>query len=143
MATRDTADLGESHPPRQESIDAFNAIEHELKKQFIHLRHDHDKHEPESFAAARDLSDHELASFSVDDFVLVRVATTAYGIILFGKLRLPALPGAYVHFRAFSEGKDQDALFHSFHTQDAEDANGHKTYRTLFTEDEPLDWFDA
>ena len=89
------------------------------------------------------MSDHDLVRFSQDDFVLVRVATTAYGIILFGKLRLPALPGAYVHFRAFSEGPDDDALFHSFHTEDREDEAGHKTFRTLFTEDEPLDWFDA
>ena len=96
------------------------------------------------------MSDHELASFSADDLVLVRVATTAYGLILFGKLRIPAVASggdentpAYVHFRAFSEGPEQPALFHSFHTADIEDADGHKTFRTLFTFDEPLVWFDA
>ncbi len=82
----------------------------------------------------------------------MRVATTAYGLILFGKLRIPALPtdanaggpsAAFVHFRAFTDGPNKEALFHSFHTADAEDEEGHKTFRTLFTEEDPLLWFDS
>jgi hypothetical protein len=96
----------------------------------------------------RNISDHELASFGADDFVLVRIASTAYGLVLFGKLRIPALADsgtstAYVHFRAFSEGPEQPALFHSFHTADTEAADGHKTFRSLFTEDDQLEWFDS
>ncbi|CAK7203331.1 hypothetical protein SEUCBS139899_006062 [Sporothrix eucalyptigena] len=150
MATKETADIGAPHEPKEASIKAFGEIEAELKKQLVHLRHEHDKHEPQCFASARHVSDHQLASFSAEDFVLVRVATTAYGLILFGKLRIPALASgggsstpAYVHFRAFSEGPDQPALFHSFHTADTEDADGNKTFRSLFTADEPLVWFDA
>ncbi|ERT00265.1 uncharacterized protein SPSK_09889 [Sporothrix schenckii 1099-18] len=148
QATKETSDLGEAHVPKAASVTAFGEIEHELKTQLVHLRHEHDKHEPESFAVARNISDHDLASFSADDFVLVRVASTAYGLILFGKLRLPALAQsgsrtAYVHFRAFSEGPDQPAKFHSFHTADIESADGHKSFRSLFAKDDPLDWFDA
>lgn len=93
------------------------------------------------------MGDHELTAFAAHDFVLVRVAATAYGLILFGKLRIPALAKggdapAFVHFRAFSEGPDQEAKFHSFHTADTEDAEGHKSFRSLFTEAEPLEWFD-
>lgn len=93
-----------------------------------------------------ELSDHELAGFGVGDFKLVRVATSAYGIHLFGKLRIPALPDsgpAYVHFRAFSEGPGQEAKFHSIYTEEKDDGSGRKTFRAIFTKDDPLDWFDA
>ncbi|EFX05756.1 hypothetical protein CMQ_3825 [Grosmannia clavigera kw1407] len=155
MATRETADLGEAHLPKHESIKAFGEIEHELRKQLVHLRHDHDKHQPESFAAASGLSDHELASFTSHDLVLVRVASTAYGIILFGKLRIPALVAAaggdeaapaYVHFRAFDEGPNSKACFHSFYTREidtpTDEGDGHlHTYQTLLPATEALEWF--
>ncbi|OAA59831.1 hypothetical protein SPI_06029 [Niveomyces insectorum RCEF 264] len=153
MATKETADLGPAHAPKPEAIHAFHEIEHELKKQLVHLRHEHNKHEPESFAAARHLSDAALVDFTAADFVAVRVATTAYGLILFGKLRIPALPTnanaggpspAFVHFRAFTEGPAEPARFHSFHTAESTDAaDGRKTFRSLFTADDPLEWFDA
>ncbi|CAK7272779.1 hypothetical protein SEPCBS57363_005320 [Sporothrix epigloea] len=142
--------MGVAHKPKEASIKAFGEIEHELKQKLVHLRRDHDKHEPQSFAAARQLSDEQLSSFSADDFVLVRVATTAYGLVLFGKLRIPALASggdsktpAYVHFRAFSAGPDQPALFHSFQTADLEDAQGNKTFHSIFTADDSLVWFNA
>ncbi len=94
----------------------------------------------------RDLSDKELGHFNVDNFELVRVGESAYGIILFGKVRIPALPDsgpAYIHFRAFSDGPDQQAKFHSIHTEEKEGPDGHKTFRTLFTKDDALDWFDS
>lgn len=62
------------------------------------------------------LSDAELAGFSADDFSLVRAATSAYGHHLFGKVRIPALPDegpAYIHFRAFTPGPDEQASLHS------------------------------
>lgn len=113
----------------------------------MHLRHTHDKHEPEYFAAVRHLSDHELAGFTADDFVEVRAAVSAYGVILFGRLRVPAMPEdgpAYVHFRIFSTGPDDEAKFHSFHTEEKEDADGGgKSFRAIFTKNDPLEWFDA
>lgn len=41
-ATAETVKLGPPHAPKQESIKAFKEIEHELKKQLVHYRHDHD-----------------------------------------------------------------------------------------------------
>jgi hypothetical protein len=74
------------------------------------------EHEPEYFAAVTHLSDAQLAGFSADDFCLVRAATSAYGHHLFGKVRIPALPDegpAYIHFRAFTAGPDDEAKLHS------------------------------
>ena len=51
-ATKETCDLGEAHAPKEASIKAFGEFEHELKKRLVHLRHEHDKHEPQNFAAA-------------------------------------------------------------------------------------------
>jgi len=143
MATKETADLGAVHPPKAESIKAFKEIEHELKHELVKLRHQHDKHEKEYFAAVADLSDADLAGFSADDFEAVRVAATAYGLILFGKLRIPAQPGAYLHFRAYSAGPDDEAKFHSFHTEETEEADGNKKFRAIFTKNDELDWFDT
>src|SRR3954468_2389412 len=80
--------------------------------------HDHQLSYPYSH-----LSDTELASFSADDFREVRVAATAYGIILFGRIRLPPIAEdgpCYVHFRAFTTGPDEQAKFHSIHTEEKE-----------------------
>ncbi len=41
-ATAETVKLGPPHAPKQESIKAFKEIEHELKRQLVHIRHDHD-----------------------------------------------------------------------------------------------------
>ena len=73
----------------------------------------------EYFAAVEHLSDAELAGFAIDDLHQVRVAVSAYGIHVFGKLRIPALPDdgpAYIHFRAFTSGPDDDAKLHSIRT---------------------------
>lgn len=93
-----------------------------------------------------DLSDHDLAGFTAENFEQVRVAASAYGIHLFGKLRIPAMPAdgpCYVHFRAFSEGPDSEARFHCIHTEEKEEAGGGKTFRAIFTKNDALDWFDT
>ncbi|KAJ9157288.1 hypothetical protein NKR23_g129 [Pleurostoma richardsiae] len=147
MATAETIDLGPEHEPKEESIKAFKEIEHELKKELVHLRHDHDKHEKEYFEAVSHLSDHDLAAFSDADFVAVRVAVTAYGLHLLGKLRIPACPDtgpAYVHFRIFEPvGGEEPARLHSIHTEEAPDESGGTKYRAIFTRDDPLEWFDT
>ncbi len=92
------------------------------------------------------LSDHELAGFGAHDFELVRVGVTAYGIILFGKVRIPDLPDsgpAYLHFRAFTEGPGEPGKFHSLRSEEKTDEHGTKTFRAIFTKDDPLDWFTA
>lgn len=54
--------------------------------------------------------------FGADDFQQVRVAASAYGLHVFGKVRIPALSNegpAYVHFRAFTLGPDDQASLHA------------------------------
>jgi len=41
-ATAETVKLGPPHEPKEESIKAFKEVEHELKKQLVHIRHQHD-----------------------------------------------------------------------------------------------------
>ncbi|KAK4458903.1 hypothetical protein QBC42DRAFT_275744 [Cladorrhinum samala] len=146
MATADTVELGAAHEPKEESYRLFEQIEHELKKTLVHMRHEYNKHEVEYFAAVEHLSDAELAGFAIDDLHQVRVAVSAYGIHFFGKLRIPALPDdgpAYIHFRAFTSGPDDDAKLHSIHTEDKEESDGGHTFRAIFTKADPLEWFDT
>jgi len=92
------------------------------------------------------LDDSELTRFTAEDFQEVRVAVTAYGIILFGKVRIPAMPEdgpACIQFRAFTAGPDDEAKLHSIHTEEKEDAEGGRSYRAIFRADEPLEWFDS
>jgi hypothetical protein len=99
------------------------------------------------------LSDDELASFSFpDDLELVRVANSAYGLHLFGKVKLPASDGGYIHVRVFvaaeegTDGKTEDervATLHSIHTEDVEGNSGERTYRAIFTQNDPLEWFET
>lgn len=180
QATAETVELGEPHPPKQESLRIFEELQSELKHELIKLRHNHDskasstpahslrpirsqsgregtklsivyliylqEHEPEYFAAVRDLSDKDLAeAFAVENFKEVRVAKSAYGIHLFGKVRIPSMPAdgpAYIHFRLFSTGADDPAKLHAFHTEEKEEEGGGKTFRAIFTDRDPLEWFD-
>jgi len=41
MATAETVELGLAHEPKEESINAFNDIEVELKTKLQHLRHEY------------------------------------------------------------------------------------------------------
>ncbi|KAF4974502.1 hypothetical protein FZEAL_8598 [Fusarium zealandicum] len=146
MATAETVDLGPAHPPKEDAIIAFDQILPDLKKNLVHLRRDYAKHEPEYFAAAEQLSEQDLAGFSADDFDSVRVATSAYGIHLFGRVRIPALSDdgpSYIHFRAFIGGGDEPPKLHSIHTEERDDSSGGKTYRAIFTKDDELEWFDT
>lgn len=74
------------------------------------------------------------------------MASSAYGIHLFGKLRIPALPDsgpAYVHFRAFSPGPGEDATLHSIHTEESKEPGGGLKFRAIFSKDDPIEWFDT
>ncbi|KAI1807336.1 hypothetical protein F4811DRAFT_506572 [Daldinia bambusicola] len=150
MATAETVELGPPHPPKEESLKVFSEIEHELKKTLLHMKHTYLKHEPEYFAPVQSLSDTDLTSFSPSDLSAVRVGTSAYGLHLFGKLRLPAMPDsgpAYIHFRAFVGGDGHNepgvATLHGIHTEDREEPDGGHAYRAVFTKDDPLEWFDT
>ncbi|KAF4831053.1 hypothetical protein CGCSCA4_v014101 [Colletotrichum siamense] len=169
MATAETVDLGPVHEPKEESIKVFKDIEHELKKELLHTRREYQsknpafvgrdlqvhqlmsnpvpEHEREYFQAVEELDDDQLAGFSSKDLVAVRVAVSAYGVHLFGKIRIPAMSDsgpAYIHFRAFDvPGGDEPAKLHSIHTEEKEHSDGDKTYRAIFTKNDPLEWFDT
>jgi len=149
MATADTVQLGPPHEPKAESITAFREIEVELKKTLQHLRHDCNKHEPSYFAAVNHLSDKQLTTFSADDLVVVRLAESSYGLHLFGKVLLPesdanAFPpkgsAAYFMFRAFIAGGQ--VKLHCIHLEELDKADGTKSFRAIFRQDDPLEWFE-
>ncbi|KAF7551712.1 hypothetical protein G7046_g7642 [Stylonectria norvegica] len=146
MATAETVDLGPPHAPKEDSIEAFNTILLDIKKSIVHLRHSYNKHEKEYFAAVETLDDHQLAGFTAENLEQVRVAVSAYGLHLFGKVRIPALPEsgpAYIHFRAFIGGGGEPPKLHSIHTEEKDDPSGGKTYRAIFTKDDELEWFET
>ncbi|KAI1153234.1 hypothetical protein F4825DRAFT_274958 [Nemania diffusa] len=146
MATAETVDLGPPHAPKEESLRAFAEVEPDLKRELLHLKHTYLKHEPEYFAAVQHLPDSELTGFGSADFETVRVAQSAYGIHLLGKVRIPALPAdeggpAYLHVRLFVS--DEPAKLHGIHTEEREEPGGGKRYRAIFTRDDALEWFDT
>ncbi|KAF4630101.1 hypothetical protein G7Y89_g8037 [Cudoniella acicularis] len=152
MATAETVSMGPVHTPKEESIKAFNEIEVELKKNIQHLRHETAKHEPQYFYRVKNLTDHQLTNFSADDLKEVRIATSAYGMHLFGKVLLPesdpshSFPenphDAYFLFRAFIPGGAESAKLHCIHMEEKELPNGDKVFKAIFNQDEPLEWFD-
>jgi len=153
MATAETVTLGVAHPPQEESIKAFTEIELDLKKTLQHLRHETNKHEPAYFAAVHRLSDQQLTNFSSDDLVEVRLATSAYGKHLFGKVLLPesdpthSYPSkgsdCYFMFRAFIGGGAETAKLHGIHMEEIENDDGSKTFKAIFFGHDKIEWFDV
>jgi hypothetical protein len=102
------------------------------------------EHEPEYFAPVQHLSDGDLTSFSSADLESVRVASSAYGIHLLGKVRIPAMSDdgpAYLHVRIFIS--DDPAKLHCIHTEERDEPDGGKRFRAIFTKEDPLEWFDT
>ncbi|KAF2678261.1 hypothetical protein K458DRAFT_423209 [Lentithecium fluviatile CBS 122367] len=152
MATEETVQLNEAHAPHQASIDALDSVLSTLKHELIKLRHNHDKHEPEYFRAVASLSDADLTSFTSSDLSTVRVANSAYGLHLFGKIKIPTLDNAYIHIRIFGSAKEgtdgsstdeRDYKFHSIHTEEVVKGDGDRVYRAIFGKDDALEWFDT
>lgn len=110
------------------------------------------EHEPEYFRAVKSLSDDELTSFSSSDLEAVRVAVSAYGLHLFGKVKIPSLDDAYIHVRIFGSAKDgtdgssadeREYKLHSIHTEEVVKDDGDRVYRAIFGKNDELDWFDT
>ncbi|KAI5123699.1 hypothetical protein M0805_001725 [Coniferiporia weirii] len=151
MATREIVELNEPHPPHPNAIEAFEVVEHAIKAAILKSRHHWDAHEPRMWARAAGLSNEQLVDFSIaKDLVLVRSGPTAYGTIIFGKLRIPAVnddEGAgFVHVRIHDPPNkgDSDVLFHSILTDEgSRDADGHPTtWNAIQTMDTPLEFFN-
>ncbi|KAG4443592.1 hypothetical protein IFR05_000969 [Cadophora sp. M221] len=153
MATAETVTMGLPHPPKEESIKAFNEIEVDLKKMLQHLRHETDKHEAEYFAAVKNLSNEQLTNFSSNDLKEVRVAQSAYGLHLLGKVLLPDSDSShadsnkgsdcYFMFRAFIPGEAETAKLHCIHMEEIEKPDGDKVFRAIYFQNDPLEWFDT
>ncbi|KAF2096512.1 hypothetical protein NA57DRAFT_78115 [Rhizodiscina lignyota] len=155
MADAETCELSASHPPKPAATKSFTALLPEIKHQLIHLRHDHDKHEPEYFQDVAALSDVDLTAFDSDDIVAVRAGKVAYGVLIFGKVRLGKSNGGYIFVRWFVGGDDLDGdgvveasegeveyKFHSFYTEDRHDAKpGERKYRAIMGEADELFFF--
>lgn len=154
MADADTCELTPSHPPKPASVKSFKAILPEIRRQLVHLRHNHDKHEPEYFSAVADLSDDDLSSFDESDLVAVRAGRVAYGMIVFGKVKIPKSKDGYVFVRWFVGGDDVDGdgtveadegeikyKLHSFYTEEKDDGKGGKRYRAIMGESDELFFF--
>ena len=110
------------------------------------------EHEPEYFRAVKDLSDADLASISASDLESVRVAVSAYGLHLFGKVKVPAADNAYIHIRVFGSAKDgtdgerleeREYKLHSIHTEEVIKDDGDRVYRAIFGKEDALEWFDT
>jgi hypothetical protein len=171
MADASTCELSASHPPKPSAIKSFTLLLPEIKKQLVHLRHKHDKHEPEViltcclsqltltlpkyFSAVSSLSDDELAGFTADDLVAVRAGAVAYGIIIFGKVKIPAAKldsgSGYIFVRWFAGGDDSDGdgkvqkdeveyKFHSIYTEEKHDGDDIK-FRAIMGESDDLFFF--
>ncbi|CAN9083893.1 unnamed protein product [Alternaria alternata] len=152
MATEETVDLSPAHAPQPASVDAFSSVLDTVKQELVKLRRDHDKHEPEYFRAVKHLSDTDLVSFTAEDLESVRAAVTAYGLHLFGQVKLPALDNGYIHIRIFGAAKDgtdgssldeREYSLHSIHTEEVIKEDGDRVYRAIFGKDDALEWFET
>lgn len=77
-----------------------------------------------------------------DNLEEVRVGTSAYGLHIFGKVLLPETGGSgYIQFRAFAAG-DVTKL-HSIHTEEKEHEDGSRSYKAIFSQSDPLEWFET
>jgi len=164
MATAETVQLGDIHAPKEDSIIAFKKIETELKKKLQHLRHETNssspflsplqspfpslthfpiEHEPQYFAPISHVPDHTLTSFTSSSLTSVRVATSAYGLHLLGKVLIPETEDKYFMFRAFIPGDSDTATLHCIHMEET-DVGGEegKFFRAIFEEEDELKWFD-
>lgn len=72
----------------------------------------------------------------------VRVATSAYGLHVFGKVKLPeAHDDAFIHIRVFVAG--ETVKLHCIHTEEVEEPDGNKRFRAIFAQKDALEWFDT
>ncbi|KAK0552335.1 vacuolar protein sorting/targeting protein PEP1 [Tilletia horrida] len=157
MASNEDIKLSEEHPPTARAITAFKTIEGSIKNHMIKLRRDWNKHEPRMWAATEGLSDEELTNWTAEkDLVGTRAGAVAYGVIIFGRIRIPALSkSGYVFVRIFDpsdEAKsDRDVEFHSIFTNEIRNpATAHEVgkendiidYRAIQTDEDKLEFFN-
>ncbi|KAE8233939.1 hypothetical protein CF326_g1022 [Tilletia indica] len=157
MASAEDIKLSAEHPPTERAIAAFTTIESKIKSQIIKSRSDWNKHEPRMWAATEGLNEEQLSDWSAaKDLVGIRAGSVSYGVIIFGRIRIPALssPG-YVFVRIFDPSdearSDRDVEFHSLFTNEIRnpataDEPGKENeivdYRAIQTDDDKLEFFN-
>ncbi|KAF8160825.1 hypothetical protein B0H34DRAFT_698262 [Crassisporium funariophilum] len=151
MASNEQITLNEPHPPQENAIEAFNILLPTIKSEIVKSRRDWDKHEPRMWSRAASLSDSELVSFEIEkDLVEIRSASTSYGTIILGKIRLPAVNDeqgeGFIHVRIHDPPNrgTEDVRFHSLFTDEgrknAEDPP--TSWCAIQTESKPLEFFN-
>ncbi|KAL8292085.1 hypothetical protein RQP46_001551 [Phenoliferia psychrophenolica] len=95
------------------------------------------------------ISDDDLTGWSLkDDLISIRSGPTAYGTILIGKLRIPAVKDAqgegFVHVRVHDPPAHgtQDVTFHSFFTDEVREDDKVVDWRAIQTNDRALEFFN-
>ena len=49
---------------------------------------------------------------------------------------------AYFHFRAFVPGGAETARLHCIQMQQIDETDGNKNFKSIFSKNDPLEWFD-
>ncbi|KAG8959487.1 hypothetical protein FRC03_007914 [Tulasnella sp. 419] len=150
MASQEQVVLNEPHPPAANALEAFNAVLRQIKNAIVASRQKWDKHEPRMWARATGLTDEELVgSINLEkDLVEVRSGATAYGTIVFGKIRVGTSDDqeGFVHVRIHDpqKGGTEDIKFHSiFSDEGTRNADGQaSTYNAIQYRDTPLEFFN-
>ncbi|KAF8813783.1 hypothetical protein BYT27DRAFT_7180543 [Phlegmacium glaucopus] len=151
MASAEQISLNAPHAPHKNAIDAFNIVLPRIKSEILSSRHQWNKHEPRMWSRAAHVSDADLTSFSIeDDLVEIRSAATSYGVLIFGKIRLPAINDekgeGFVHVRIHDPPNrgSEDVRFHSIFTEEIrpDEENPPTGYCAIQTLDKPLEFFN-
>lgn len=106
-ASKEELTFNEPHPPKENAIAAFNVVVDEIKSAILKSRREWNKHDTRMWErVSKDskenskLSDDQLIAFSIEaDLVQVRSASTTYGTIILGKIRIPAIKDGFIHVR--------------------------------------------
>jgi len=149
MASLDSISLNKSHPPGENAIGAFTVVLPIIKEEIIKSRREWDKHEPKMWSRAATISDLELTTFDLDkDLVEVRSASTSYGTIIFGKIRIPVIKDekgdGFIHVRIHDPPNRgiEDVKFHSLFTDEKRNEGQPMTWQAIQTIDTPLEFFN-
>ncbi|KAK0212869.1 hypothetical protein DFS33DRAFT_1285041 [Desarmillaria ectypa] len=151
MASAEELVFNDPHPPHTNALLAFSKVLGRIKFEILKSRKDWDKHEPKMWSRANGVSDDDLVALNLkEDLVLVRSASTSYGTIILGKIRLPAINDdegeGYIHVRIHDPpgGSTDDVMFHSLFTDEGnKNADGQAiTWRAIQTKDTALDFFN-
>jgi len=141
MADAATVPLSPAHPPKAASVEAFKSAWHEIKNEFHKCRQKWDEHEPEMYSRVAGHTDHDLLE-GVDlekALVQVRTGDSAYGLHLFGKVKIEKVDDAYIFVRLFVGEGGKDVKVHCVHT--SEDL-ATKKFNGIFHEKDQLEWFN-